>query len=56
MGGYNIKNGEDTLNSNGRRLIEICISNDLVIANMLSKHKFTKQMLSRKKSVVDNII
>lgn len=55
------KYGEETLNNNGRRLLEFCIHNNLAIANTFFQHreihKFTREMLSRnEKSIIDYII
>jgi hypothetical protein len=53
--------GENIRNGNGRRLIEYCIENDLIIANTFYTHKeinkITREVQSRaEKSIIDYII
>lgn len=55
------KEGEETLNDSGVRLLEFCVMNDLVILNTMfihkDIHKFTREEPSRKeKSIIDYII
>jgi hypothetical protein len=55
------KHGENIRNGNGRRLIEHCIENDLIIANTFYTHKeinkITREVQSRsEKSIIDYII
>lgn len=54
-------NGDEKMNNNGKELLELCIDNDLVIANTHFKpkyiHKFTREMASRReKSITDYVI
>ncbi|KAK4879078.1 hypothetical protein RN001_007224 [Aquatica leii] len=53
--------GENTKNDNGRRLIDLCVGNDLVITNtkFMHKeiHKYTREVRSRnEKSIIDYFI
>lgn len=55
---YMGKEGEETLNKNGKRIIEICIENNLIITNTKFKHKdihkYTRGRESRnEKSIID---
>lgn len=53
--------GEDTRNSNGKRLIDFCLINNLVITNTFFQHKdihkYTREVISRReKSIIDYVI
>ena len=55
------KHGEDTRNNNGRRLLEFCQLNNLIITNTFYSHKnihkYTKEVPSRnEKSIIDYIL
>ena len=55
------REGEKTLNNNGRRIIEICNENDLIITNTYFTHrdihKYTREQPTKKeKSIIDYFI
>lgn len=55
------RHGEDTKNSNGKRLIDFCIQNRLIIQNSFFEHKdchkFTREEKGRnEKSIIDYIL
>lgn len=55
------RHGEDSINRNGKRIIDFCIINDMVVGNTLFEHKeihkFTREDQSRKeRSIVELVM